>query len=169
MLKYLLVIYEYLKITPRGYTLTNLIVSSVLIVGIFYFPDNIDIDSLATSLIKDSISILGVLIGFSLAIFTLLNTTSNKSIEETKEILIVNKLYGRPVSLYESLLISMVYVIVIESFLLVFNLLFNFFFSLDNVAGRIAFAFDSLVLIYIILVNISTTVNFYFVITKRAP
>ena len=61
----------------------------------------------------------------------------------------------------------MIYIILLESLILIFNLLFNFFFQIETTAGQIAFSVDVFLLVHIILVNISTTVDFYFIITKK--
>jgi hypothetical protein len=99
--------------------------------------------------------------------FTLLNTASNTNIEEIKHEVTDYKLYKKPVYLFELLLISLIYIIIFESILLILNLIYPFLFSFVNSNGKIVFCIDIFLLIHVLLVNVSTTVDFYFIITKK--
>jgi hypothetical protein len=167
MLDYLLVIFEYYKTSKTRYLVWNFITSISLALLCIYVPKRSDFIDLANGFISNSVGILGVLVGFSISMFTLLNTASNPNIEEIKKKETGYKLYNKPVYLFDLLIISMIYIIIIESLILIFNLLFSFFFDLTELSGQIAFAVNVFLLIHVILVNISTTVDFYFIITKK--
>jgi len=130
-------------------------------------PYNSEFVSKAEDLIKNVSTILGILIGFSISMFTLLNTAANPNIEEIKKTETGSTLYNKPVYLFDLLITSMIYIIVFESFLLIVNLMFPFFISLSSKFGKLIFSFNVFLLIHIILVNVSTTIDFYFVITKK--
>ena len=85
MLDYLIVIFEYYKTSKRSYLLWNFAFSLGLSLACVYIPNNIDFDDLAKDLISNSVGILGVLVGFSISMFTLLNTASNPNIESIKK------------------------------------------------------------------------------------
>lgn len=167
MLDYVIVIFEYYKTSKKRYLLWNFIFSAVLALCCVVLPSKGEFVELAEGFISNSVGILGVLVGFSISMFTLLNTASNPNIEEIKQKDTGYKLYKKPVFLFDLLIISMIYIIILESLILIFNLLFGFFFELTALSGQIAFAVNVFLLIHVVLVNISTTVDFYFIITKR--
>lgn len=167
MIEYLIVLYEYYKTCRLSYLLYNLITALLAGSAIFFVSNHKGFIQTANGLTSNFVSVLGILVGFSISMFTLLNTASNPNIETIKTIETENKLYSKPVYLFDLLLISMIYIIIFESILLIANILFPFFFLLDNLTGKVAFCIDVFLLIHVILVNVSTTVDFYFVITKK--
>lgn len=166
-MSYLLVFFEYYKTCKKSYLIFNLTIALILSCSVYLVSKEINFDKKAETLINNISSILGILIGFSISMFTLLNTATNTNIDQIKKTETGYKLYNRPVFLFDLLIISMIYIIIFESFLLILNLLFTFFLSLNTPTGVAVFCFDIFLLIHVILVNISTTVDFYFIITKK--
>jgi hypothetical protein len=121
----------------------------------------------AKTVINNSVSILGILVGFSISMFTLLNTAANPNIDKIKKIETGKFSFGKPIYLFDLLLVSMIYVIIGESLVLIFNLLFSFFFSLCTLKGKIAFGIDVFFFTHIIFTNIKTISNFYFILSKK--
>lgn len=167
MLAYLLIFFEYYKTSKFSFLVWNFVISCVLSVTSIHSVRNIDFTSLAEDFIKNSVGILGILVGFSISMFTLLNTVSNANIDQIKKKDTGQVLYGKPVFLFDLLIVSLVYIVLLESILFIFNLLFPFYFDLTNRSGIIAFGVDVFLIIHIVLVNVSTTVDFYFIITKK--
>ncbi len=165
-MSWILVFFEYLKTTKSIPLLVNLAVSIALSSAMFYFPTNIEFSDLMADFISQSVSVLALLVGFTLAMFSMLLTGSNPNIDAIKTSETEYRLYGEQVSIYNLLLIRIVYVIIIESILLLFNLLYPFFFNLYSDFGKVFFAIDAFLLIHIILVNVNTTIDLYFVLTK---
>jgi len=167
MLAYLLVFFEYYKTSKLSFLIWNFVISLALAITSIYSVRNIDFTTLAEDFIKNSVGILGILVGFSISMFTLLNTVSNPNIDQIKKKETGQILYGKPVYLFDLLIVSMIYIVLLESILFIFNLLFPFYFDLSTKAGTIAFAVDVFLIIHIVLVNVSTTVDFYFIITRK--
>ncbi len=167
MLEYLIVLYEYYKTCRKIFLLTNIAFSLLVSTVIYSVSDHVGFDKTADKITGNITTILGILIGFSISMFTLLNTASNTNIEEIKHEVTDYKLYKKPVYLFELLLISLIYIIIFESILLILNLIYPFLFSFVNSNGKIVFCIDIFLLIHVLLVNVSTTVDFYFIITKK--
>jgi len=164
---WLLVFFEYFKVTNTKALLLNLVVAGLICFGLFYIPNPINLIKFIEQFINNSTSVLSLLVGFTVAMFTLLITASNPNIDEIKTSLTDYLLYNEKVSIYKMLLIRMVYIILIESILLLFNLLYPFFFEPCTNLGKIFFGIDAFLLTHVILANINNTVDLYFVLTKK--
>lgn len=167
MKNYILVIYEYFASTERASIIWNTAFPALLGGIVACLLNTTDNQETAKSVIGSSVSILGILVGFSISMFTLLNTAANPNIDTIKEIKTGKMLYEKPVFLFDLLLVSLIYVILGESLVLILNLLFNFFFDLNRLSGKIVFGIDVFLITHIIFTNISTIINFYFVLSKR--
>ncbi|OOQ59119.1 hypothetical protein BC343_29290 [Mucilaginibacter pedocola] len=164
---WLLVFLEYFKISNTKALLINFSIAALICVSIFYYRDPINFAKYIDQFVSNSTSVLSLLVGFTVAMFTLLITASNPNIDEIKTVLTEFVLYNEKVSIYKMLLIKMVYIILIESILLLFNLLYPFFFEATTRVGKIFFGIDAFLTTHIILANINNTVDLYFVLTKK--
>ena len=164
---WLLVFIEYFKTTNTKALLLNLAIAALICLGVFWLPKPDTLTKLIEQFINNSTSVLSLLVGFTVAMFTLLITASNPNIDEIKSSLTEYTLYNEKVSIYKMLLIKMVYIILIESVLLLFNLLYPFFFEPSAKLGKVFFGIDAFLLTHIILANINNTVDLYFVLTKK--
>lgn len=164
---WLLVFIEYFKTSSSRSLLINSILAACVCFGIFYIPNNCDLVKLINQFINNSVSVLSLLVGFTVAMFTLLITVSNPNIEHIKKKITDYKLYGENVSIFKMLLIRTVYIILVESILLIFNLFYPFFFEPNSIIGKVSFGIDTFLLTHIILTNINNTVDLYFILTKK--
>lgn len=162
-----LVIIEYIRTSSWIALLTNAILSALICFAIFYFPDECKFSSLIDQFVNNSTSVLSLLVGFTVAMFTLLITASNPNIDKIKEEKSGYFLYSESVSIFKMLLIRTTYIILIESILLLFNLMFPFLFSSNSDYGRFSFFINVFLMTHIIIVSITNTVDLYFVLTKK--
>jgi len=167
MKTYIIVIYDYFKSTDTYQIIWNFIICAILAVSTFSMLYNSNNIEPAKSVINNSVSILGILVGFSISMFTLLNTSANPNIDMIKKTETGKYSFGKPIYLFDLLLVSMIYVIIGESIVLIFNLLFSFFFCLETLKGKIAFGFDIFLITHIIFTNIKAITNFYFILSKK--
>src|SRR5574344_1799694 len=87
-----------------------------ILIGIASFIYTIFINNIQYQFINSIISFIGILLGFTLAAFTLL--LSNERIEQkTLKYQMERKIRGKTVSLYKMLVINYSYLIIIETFL----------------------------------------------------
>lgn len=163
---WLLVIFEYLKITGKISLIINATLSGVICFGIFYISCECNLNKNIDQFINNSTGVLSLLVGFTVAMFTLLITASNPNIDKIKTVNSGAFLYKKPVSIFKMLLIRTVYIILIESILLLFNLVYPFFFNSSNLTGKIFFGIDVFIMAHIIIASITNTVELYFILTK---
>lgn len=160
---------EYFIINKKSSILTNFGISLIITLSAVYIH-GICISKYTSKFLDNSISSLSLLVGFTIAVFTLLITSNNNNIEEIKRTYVKNiTLYNKQVSIYDSFLIKMSYLIFMESLLLLFSIVYPFFFSFDNPNITNAFSTYTCIflLIHIIISNISNILDLYFILTKK--
>ncbi|TCO27093.1 hypothetical protein EV200_103427 [Pedobacter psychrotolerans] len=164
---WVLVLIENFKTTSRTSLVVNFLLSLLVCAGLLYFPSCGDLPKLIDQFVNNTISVLSLLVGFTVAMFTLLITASNPNIDEIKKLNTDFMLYSEQVSIFKMLLIRTAYIILIESILLLFNLIYPFVFQAGSMTGKIFFSLDTFMLTHIILANIGSIVDLYFVLTKK--
>lgn len=120
---------------------------------------------------KDSaINILGVLLGFSIAIITIITTGSGKNLDEIKNIKTNFKINGNKISLYELLLINFSYSVILEVILIIsclvaplINKIIPFGFNLK----LILYSIMVFIVLHILLLTLRNITDFYLIITKK--
>ena len=106
------------------------------------------------------ITLLGILVGFSIAMLTVMTTSSNKNVEFIKKMKSGYIIDNIDVSLYRLFLINIGYSIIIEIFLLIFNIVIPIVLSNHNLY---TFSISIFLITHILFVNIRTVTNFYFI------
>jgi len=113
------------------------------------------------------ISLLGILIGFSITSVTLLVTSSSKNIEELQEtVASQRKIAGQKINLYQLILINFTFVLMVEVFTLAINLIYALIDAASSKATNFWVFFcvaNIFLLSNIILLSIRNTTNIYFV------
>ena len=112
------------------------------------------------------ITLLGILIGFSMTSVTLLVTSNSKNIERLQETLTNRKVETQLINLYQLVLINFVFVLMIEIFTLLINLIFSLIDTVSDKPKEIWMYFYSInifLLLNIVLLSIRNTTNIYFV------
>ena len=115
---WILVLFEYYKTSSWWSLIVNFAISGLLCASIWYFSVPASLCKLIEQFVNNSTSVLSLLVGFTVTLFTLLITASNPSIDEIKNLDSNYILYSKNVSVYRILLIRTAYIIVIESLLL---------------------------------------------------
>ena len=110
------------------------------------------------------ITLISVLIGFSVMLVTLLLTSGGDGVKDLKEKNIEKKLYNKKISLYQKLHIQFVYSLISEIFLMISILLFYFMQSIvQNVVLECVFLFWFVAMTLNILLSIMRGItNIYF-------
>jgi hypothetical protein len=112
-------------------------------------------------------TVLGILTGFSISIFTVFLTIDNKNIREAKKESIDKKLFGKEFSLYDTLLIGLAYIIIVQAVLLIANFLYPIFIDIETEKNKLFFSINIAVSIHIVLLLMRSVLDFYFIITKK--
>lgn len=166
--EFILLIIDYFK-TIRCKTFTYEWVIPILIgIGAFSVTITKYLQINYLVFVNSSINLLGVLLGFSIMVITVLTTSNNKNIENIKKIQTEYILYDKNISLYRLLLINYSYLIIAEAIGLT-----NYFIVLlfvDHCSHLIKLIFFSVftsMVIHILLLTIRNITDFYLIITKE--
>lgn len=167
-MEYLLLIAEYFWIKGFKSFLWTWILPSMIGILIFCKSDFSIYSQNASSFHSNLISVLGILIGFTISTLTMLLTVNNTNIEEAKIDFLEKNIFSKKVSLFDSVVISLAYVIIIQGFLLIFNFIYPIFISVSSLKGKMFFSINVSVMIQIIIVIMRNVLDFYFILTKKS-
>jgi hypothetical protein len=120
--------------------------------------------------LSTAISFLGVLLGFSMAVITILITGSGKTFEAIKAYAIETKKDGSKTSLFRLLFINLAYSIILEAFLLMTLLIQPFisvFLGSKSVWNYLGFGIVIVLIIHVLLLTIRNITNLYLALSKR--
>ena len=167
MIEYILLICEYCRM--KG--LKGLLVNSVIplsIGGLIYFKaDENNYKLNAPFFHSNLITMLCILIGFTISTLTMLLTVSNPNIELAKTALIGKKIYSRQLTLFDSIITGLAYIILVQGLLLIANLIYPIFISILTSHGKMLFALNISIVIHIIFILLRNILDFYFIVTKN--
>jgi hypothetical protein len=143
-----------------------------LIIGSFILVSLLDLNSyeVVKSFRNESITLLGILAGFSITLITILTTGHSKNLDEIKTIESDIKINGQNISLYQVFLINFTYSVVTEVFLIIFNLIYPFFlyqFEFSKMVKLVVFTLSAMILVHVLLLTIRNMVNFYFTLLAK--
>lgn len=165
MLKYLLLIFEFIYI--KRFKLLIRIIPSILVgLSIVYGNLKLTNDDIS-AYISNSINVLGILLGFTASIFAIIITNDNENIKETKQKITNIKLYKKPFTLYDQLVISNGFLIFLLGILLVVNFLMPIYKNVFETCYLKLFAINLGLIIFSVIQLVSSILEFYFIITKR--
>lgn len=159
-MEYLLLFIEY-HIIRKYRVIKNIAIPVIIWLLVYFhslrsFPD-------VNSFCSNATNILGILIGFSISVFAILLSLENDNIREAKNKTIKAKLYSKPVSLYEALLVDFAYIIFVQGLLLITNILLPFFCDVS----RTFFATDIAAIVYVVVLILQCVLDMYFILTKK--
>jgi len=169
--EFLLLILDYFRIIKRRDLLADWVIPLTLSAVFFYINiENCKVVGTLSSISSNSISLLGVLVGFSIAVITLLVTANTKNIEEIKLVIATTISDYRKISLFELMIITYTYSVVIEIFLIIFNLFIpslGFDDKTYTITANLIASIDILLILHVLFVTIRNATNFYFVLIKK--
>lgn len=135
-------------------------------ISIYYWADNTNYLNNANDFRDNTITVIGILIGFSISIFTVFLTVENDHIKKAKEWKL-DKNDPNSISLYMSVLVGLAYLIVVQGFLLIFNFIYPVFVFVDTCQGKLFFAINISITVHVILLLMRNILDFYFIITRK--
>lgn len=108
------------------------------------------------------ITLLGIFIGFSIAMLTIITTSSNRNVNEIKRRDTDLVLDGVKVTLYKLFIINIGYSIIVETLFLVATLFLSVVITINNVYSL---SISIFFITHILFVNLRTVTNLYFIET----
>lgn len=168
-LEFLLLIGDYFKTLNRRSVVFEWLLPFVLACFTYYhLGDDVKIFELARKLNDTSITLLGILVGFSITVIAILNTSNSKNIEEIRERETEYKVGGRKISLFQLVLINMTYSVVIEILYLIFSLCIILFWGHFGIYSmKTILCANLFFVLHILFLNIRNITGFYFVLFKN--
>lgn len=166
-MEFLLLIAEYFWIKGLKSFLWTWGLPSVIGFLVFFKSDFSIYSQNASSFHSNLISVLGILIGFTISTLTMLLTVNNANIEEAKNNFLEKNIFSKKVSLFDSVVISLAYIIIIQGFLLIFNFTYPIFIAVSSIKGKMFFSVNISIMIQIIIVIMRNVLDFYFILTKK--
>jgi len=168
-IEFFFLINDYLKtVTKRIFTFEWLL-PFILSVLIFYLLFTGKSTSVTETFKNNSINLLGILVGFSITIITILTTGQSKNLEEIKKIKTETKINGKLISVYRMLLINFTYSVVVEVFLIIIFLIYPLLkhnIPINRLTKYIIFSILVFLIIHILLLTIRNLTDFYLILTK---
>lgn len=165
MVKYLLLLYEYLIVQGKG-LLIKLVLPALVVISLNRCDLELDVN-IINGYISSSINVLGILLGFTGSIFTLILTMNNPAIESAKSHKLPAKLYKTNFSIYDHLVISCGFLIFLLGFLLLINFLLPIYYNLISNIYLLLFSINLGLIMFGIIQLVSSLLGFYFIVTKR--
>lgn len=165
-MEYLLLLFDFFRIKKAAIIL-HLLIPIFVGISIYYCADDSNYLKNANDFRDNTITVLGILIGFSISIFTVMLTVENDHINKAKKWKLVEN-DQNSISLYVSVLVGLAYLIIVQGFLLIFNFIYPVFILVDTIQGKLFFSINISITIHVILLLMRNILDFYFIITRKA-
>lgn len=168
-LEFILLFLDYFKTLNKRVIIYEWFFPILFCLLLFFF--NCKYDLSAYKMFKDnSINILGVLLGFSIAVITIITTGGGKNLEEIKRIITKFKKGRKNITLYELILINFTYSVILEILIIIGCLLMPLIsnlFQINHSVKLVIYSIMVFLVVHILLVTMRNLTDFYLIITKN--
>jgi hypothetical protein len=168
-LEYILLIFDYFRTLTKRIFIFEWVLPLIITLTILFL--NCKYEFSAYKNFKDnSVSIIGVLLGFSIAIITIITTGSGQNLENIKKKITKFKINKDALTLYDLILINFTYSVIIEIFIIVGCLVMPLVSSVVSFSNNTKIIFYSILVfsvLHILLVTLRNLTDFYFIVTKK--
>jgi len=168
-LEFLLLIADYFRTVTKRIFIFEWILPFAIGVGIFlliFFGSSTS----ATIVFKDNaINLLGILVGFSITIITILTTGQGKNLDEIKNKITDIKINNEKITLFRLLLINFTYSVIIEVSLIIVCLIYPLLIEnieLNLIVKYVGFSILVFLILHIMLLTMRNLTDFYLILIK---
>ena len=168
-LEYLLLFRDYIATLKKKEALSEIFLPFIIaILSYFFTLPNANIGKLSI-FVGYVINFLAILIGFSITSVTILSSESGKRFEMLKKLQTERMIGGATITGHQLILITFIYVIVVEFFTLTYNLVYYLLWINGFLTSYCKFiiAVNIFLLLHIIMLNIRNITSFYFIYWKE--
>lgn len=163
-MEYLILVYEFFA-SKRFRSYFSLLVIPFLISLLLYLSiykkENVEQDY------SNIVTLLGILLGFTISLFAIFLSANNSSIRKSKNTKTRFKVLGKILSVFDVMQTSIAYVIMMECILLVLNIILPV--VITNPENRLIFFVINIgVLSHIVIILLRSVLDFYFAISLRS-
>ena len=168
-LEFLLLIADYFRTVTKRIFIFEWILPFITGIGIFlllFFGSSTS----ATIVFKDNaINLLGILVGFSITIITILTTGQGKNLDEIKSEVTDIKINNEKITLFRLLLINFTYSVIIEVSLIIVCLIYPLL--IENIGMNLilkyaGFSILVFLILHIMLLTMRNLTDFYLILIK---
>lgn len=162
-MEYLLLIVEFfLSKKVRSYF--GLIVVPLILSFILY--NSISVETASKQDYGNIITLLGILLGFTISLFAIFLSANNSNIREAKSKETGFHVLGKNLSVFDVMQTSIAYVIIMECLLLLTNIILPII-ILEPGAKKIFLVVNVGILAHIVIILLRSLLDFYFALSKR--
>lgn len=166
-MEYLILIFEFFYTREKRNYFSLLVIPTIVALIIYYCSGNENLSKNIYDYNSNLLTVLGILLGFTISVTTLLLAIDNDNIKAAKLVQSEKILYKKTVSLYDTILYALSYLIIIQGFLLIANFIYPILISLNSHLGKILFSINIGFIIHVILLLMRSILDFYFIITAK--
>lgn len=167
-MEYLLLIIEFFWVKGFRSVVITCVVPLIIGLLIFYVANDCIYINNASSFHSNLVTVLGILIGFTISTLTMLLTVNNTNIEKAKNRFLNRKIFSKQFSLFDSVVTGLAYNILIQGFLLIANFIYPIFISISTIEAKAFFSINIAIMVHVILILMRNVLDFYFILTKKS-
>lgn len=162
-MEYLLLILEFF-LSKKAKSYFSLLGIPVLISLIIYqfIPDEFSNNTYFGNII----TLLGILLGFTVSLFAIFLSANNSNIRRSKNTFTDFKVFNKQLSVFDVMQTSIAYVIIMECLLLIFNITIPFIITTAN-SEKLFLVINVGILIHIVIILLRSILDFYFALSQR--
>ncbi|AHM59213.1 hypothetical protein D770_04730 [Flammeovirgaceae bacterium 311] len=169
-LEFFYVIADYFKTLDKRKAIFEWLIPLLISIIILVFIKDDSQQKLLESLCSNAVSLLGVLIGFSIASVTLLATSTSDNMVRIRSIQTKYKIGKKPLTLFSLLHVNFTYAIVIEVAAVVFALIVSYVAGggVQDGSSKLLFGTIMFLILHVLFLNMRNITDFYFILMAEA-
>lgn len=162
-MEYLLLIIEFFR-SKRFSSYVGMLVLPTLLSFIMYNIISIEVSEKQDY--GNIITLLGILLGFTISLFAIFLSANNSNIRAAKAHFTDFKIFGKQLSVFDIMQTSIAYVIIMECLLLLINIILPIVIT-EPESRKIFLVINMGVLVHIVIILLRSLLDFYFALSKK--
>jgi|GEM_PF-4052555 len=165
-MKLIILIFDFFKTRKSSYVL-SLAVCAFISAFIAYILEPSAFKNYVGDFRSSILTVTGILLGFTISQLAIFISGGNQNIELSKSYDIGVELWNRKISLFDKIIITLCYLIVVQILTLLITFIFPLFISDDCVNSIYLHCFILFLVIHSLFMIISIALDFYLIVSKK--
>lgn len=166
-MEYLILIVEFFIVKGVRALFWYLLFPVLIGLTIYYKADDCIYSKNVSSFHTNVITVLGILVGFTISTLAMLLTVNSPNIEKARSQILKQQAFSKNLTLFDSVLIGLAYITLIQGFLLIANFIYPIFISIESPTGKMMFSINIAMVVHVILILLRNILDFYFILSKK--
>ncbi len=162
-MEYLLLIIEFF-LSKKFRSYFGLLVLPLVVSFVMYYA--IPQEAAAKQDYGNIITLLGILLGFTVSLFAIFLSANNSNIRKSKTVLTDFKVFSKRLSVFDVMQTSVAYVIIMECLLLLVNITIPLVLT-NPISSKVFLVVNIGVLAHIVIILLRSLLDFYFALSSR--